>query len=240
MASDSSKVDEKKKLFSPPESVPLEPAARLPPKSILSPGTANPTTPPTATPIAVSVGPLSIAVKVGQSGTFSATASGGTPPYSYMWMEGSSMVGNAATFSISKSAVGSNKYYCIVKDAAASTQNSNIVMLYTCDKTSAKGKPNQILITVINKANNTPLSGYKIWLYEMGIGIKQFIEKTDKNGLAKFDNVWEPINETTYYRVEIVEPIQGRLVWLGTFLASNLDQQHSGNFTFYYGADYTH
>ena len=78
-------------------------------------------------PLNVSVSPSSQNAVVGQSMPFAASASGGTPPYTYQWFEGSTIVGTSSTLSISKNAVGTYSFYCRVNDSKTSTLNSNSV-----------------------------------------------------------------------------------------------------------------
>ena len=80
-------------------------------------------------PPSVSVSPSSLSIIVGQSGMFTASASGGTPPYTYQWFEGSTTVGTSPTLSISKNTTGTYSFNCRVTDSAAATLNSNTVTL---------------------------------------------------------------------------------------------------------------
>ena len=82
------------------------------------------------TPI-VLVEPASISVAVGQSVTFTASASGGTPPYSYQWFEWSEPMSGqtSSTLTISKTSEGAFNYYCRVNDSAPRTTYSDYVQL---------------------------------------------------------------------------------------------------------------
>jgi plastocyanin len=104
-------------------------------------------------PLSVSVSPSTLSRTIGQSGTFTATASGGTPPYTYQWIEGSTTVGTTATLTISKSTAGTYSFYCRVSDSAAATLNSDTVTL-TATKEDVTPPQTEILLSGTSGKNN--------------------------------------------------------------------------------------
>lgn len=116
-------------------------------------GTSNTVTLVVSLPLNVSVSPSTLSTKIGQSGTFTATASGGTPPYTYQWIEGSTTVGTTATLTISKSTAGTYLFYCKVSDAASATLNSNIVTL-TATEEDITPPQTEILLSGTSGKNN--------------------------------------------------------------------------------------
>jgi plastocyanin len=104
-------------------------------------------------PLNVSASPSTLSRTIGQSGTFTATASGGTPPYTYQWIEGSTTVGTTATLTISKSTAGSYSFYCRVSDSAAATLSSNTVTL-TATEEDVTPPQTEILLSGTSGKNN--------------------------------------------------------------------------------------
>lgn len=83
-------------------------------------------------PLQVSAGSTTPVVKVGETATLTANASGGTGPYSFQWFEGSIPIEGEtqASLSITKDKAGTYTYYCMVTDTATgATQNTNPVTL---------------------------------------------------------------------------------------------------------------
>jgi hypothetical protein len=82
------------------------------------------------TMLTVSVSPSSAAMDLGQSKTFTATASGGTTPYSYKWYLNNALVPGATTFTwtFTPTSTGSYTVYTNVTDSASSpvTKKSNV------------------------------------------------------------------------------------------------------------------
>jgi hypothetical protein len=70
-------------------------------------------------------------VKVGQTATVTASASGGVWPYSFQWYEGSNALPGQtnAQLALTKTAPGTYTYYCIIQDAERITSQSNTVSL---------------------------------------------------------------------------------------------------------------
>ena len=105
--------------------------------------TPTPTATPTATPtpnpeepLMLSATPKSAIVTPNQQAFFTASASGGTSPYSYQWSEaGIEVIDGAvsAEFTISKSSVGSYSFYCNVTDSQGWNANTNNVVLTVID-----------------------------------------------------------------------------------------------------------
>ena len=105
--------------------------------------TATPTPTPTATPtptpeepLMLSATPKSAIVTPNQKAYFTASASGGTSPYSYQWYEaGIEVIDGAVSteFTISKSSVGSYSFYCNVTDSQGWNANTNNVVLTVID-----------------------------------------------------------------------------------------------------------
>jgi RNA polymerase subunit RPABC4/transcription elongation factor Spt4 len=91
--------------------------------------------------LAVSVSPNSKSVGTGQSVTFTASASGGTAPYSYQWYEGSIAVsgGTSDHLAVTKSSAGSYSYYCEVTDSDENTASSNTASLSVTSSGSTTG-----------------------------------------------------------------------------------------------------
>ena len=80
-------------------------------------------------PPQVAVAPQTASVKTGQSATFTASVSGGTPPYSYQWFANSTSEGSTSSLSVSKSSAGTYSFYCIVRDAVNASVTSNTATL---------------------------------------------------------------------------------------------------------------
>lgn len=124
-------------------------------------------------PLTVSAAPPTVSVEVGQSGTFTATASGGTSPYTYQWIEGSTTVGTAATLTISKSTAGTYSFYCKVSDSAAATLSSNTVTLTAkAIKEDVTPPQTEILLSGTSGENNWYTSDVLVTLSASdGVGI---------------------------------------------------------------------
>jgi hypothetical protein len=85
----------------------------------------------TVTPITlqltISISTITPTVLSNQAATFTASASGGTSPYTYQWYEGTTiMTGQtSSTFTTSKSTVGTYSFSCKVTDSKSATANSS-------------------------------------------------------------------------------------------------------------------
>jgi Tol biopolymer transport system component len=66
-------------------------------------------------PFSVSINPISASIDVGNSVTFTATVSGGTPPYSYQWYLGGNLVFGATSSSWAFTPTTSGIYYVYLK-----------------------------------------------------------------------------------------------------------------------------
>jgi plastocyanin len=93
--------------------------------------------------LAVSTNPASTTVTTGHQATFTATATGGGPPYTYQWYEGTTpMAGETSNqLSITKSAAGPYTYYCNVADSEGVTRNSNTASLTVTSESSPTPAP---------------------------------------------------------------------------------------------------
>jgi outer membrane protein assembly factor BamB len=82
---------------------------------------------PTISPLSVSISPLSASIPIGQSASFTSTASGGAPPYSYQWYVDGAPVSDATSALWTFAPTGSGVYYVYLKvtDAEASTSQSD-------------------------------------------------------------------------------------------------------------------
>jgi YVTN family beta-propeller protein len=80
-------------------------------------------------PLSASASPPTLSVNTGQAATFTASASGGSPSYSFQWFEGSNAIAGQATLSVTKSTAGTFSFYCKVTDSASATINTNTVTL---------------------------------------------------------------------------------------------------------------
>jgi hypothetical protein len=94
-----------------------------------------------ASSLTASALPVSATVSTGQSATFSVTVSGGTPPYTYQWYEGTTLVGTSAQLIITKNTAGSYTYYCKVADSGGQTANSNTASLTVTSTQSSTPSP---------------------------------------------------------------------------------------------------
>lgn len=80
--------------------------------------------------LSVVVSPAKMTAAIDELKTFSATASGGTPPYTYLWYEDGASVGIATpTLQVRKNVAGTHSYYCKVTDSASVSVNSNTATL---------------------------------------------------------------------------------------------------------------
>lgn len=79
------------------------------------------------TPLSASITPLSASILVGQSVTFTSTASGGYPPYSYQWYLDSNPVSGATSSSWTFTPTTSGIYYVYLKvtDGVSNTAQSD-------------------------------------------------------------------------------------------------------------------
>lgn len=76
-------------------------------------------------PLSITISPLSANLVVGQSVTFTASPTGGTPTYTITWRNGSGViVGTGFTYTFVASAVGNNSVYATVTDLASGTATS--------------------------------------------------------------------------------------------------------------------
>lgn len=80
----------------------------------------------TRPPLSASISPLSASVCVGQSVTFTSTASGGYPPYNYQWYLNGNPVAGATSNTWAFTSTTSGIYYVYLKvtDAKANTAQS--------------------------------------------------------------------------------------------------------------------
>jgi hypothetical protein len=89
-------------------------------------GTAQ-TVPAPPPKLSVTISPTSATMDVGQSKTFTASASGGTPPYSYQWYLNGSAVSGATnnSYTFTPSLRGHYNLYCNATDSANARAQSN-------------------------------------------------------------------------------------------------------------------
>lgn len=92
-------------------------------------------------PLTASTTPLSTTVTRGQQAAFRVNASGGVPPYTYQWYDGTgALSGETSTqLTVTTSATGSYQYYCNVTDVEGKTINSNTVTLTVNPPPSTNG-----------------------------------------------------------------------------------------------------
>ena len=106
--------------------------------------------------LAASATPASNAVTVGQSATFSVSASGGITPYSYQWYEGTTALSGETSYQLTVTeGVGSYSYYCRVGDSGGRTVNSNTVSLTVVDSLTASATPTSETVTTGESATFT-------------------------------------------------------------------------------------
>ena len=79
--------------------------------------------------LANSVTQSSTTVAVGNIVSFYVSASGGTPPYSYQWIQGTNTVGNNAQLSFYPNTAGTYTYTCKITDGDGTTTTSNTLTL---------------------------------------------------------------------------------------------------------------
>ena len=86
--------------------------------------------------LSVAVNPSSASLQVGQQRVFTAVVTGGTPPYTYRWLDSISgaLLGNAATYVFNATAEGSYSIYLVVTDSL-SVQSSSPAVLITVTTT---------------------------------------------------------------------------------------------------------
>lgn len=82
-------------------------------------------------PLNVAAQPTSQSILVNSSATFTATATDGTPPYSFIWYNATSdaVVGFAESLTLTPITNGTTTYYCNVTDSALTTEKTNVVTL---------------------------------------------------------------------------------------------------------------
>ncbi len=109
------------------------------------------------TSLVVSASPNTLTVNVGEEATFTATAEGGTSPYSFYWIEyGVGQVWNSERLTISKSDPGTYEFYCNVEDSEGSATNTDPVKLIVNDPEQPK---NNITIFVTGAGQTVPEAG---------------------------------------------------------------------------------
>jgi len=81
--------------------------------------------------LSVSINPISAAMNLGDSKTFSSSVSGGTPPYTYQWYLNNSPVpgANASTWVFTPTTIGSYTIYLNVTDSVDVTAKSNVALV---------------------------------------------------------------------------------------------------------------
>jgi hypothetical protein len=82
-------------------------------------------------PLSVSSSPSSASIQIGQTQNFTATASGGTYPYTYQWYysNNTAIGGNSSVLSVTPTVNGTHTYYCNVTDAHPTVAMSNTITL---------------------------------------------------------------------------------------------------------------
>ena len=79
--------------------------------------------------LTTSVTQSSTSVAVGNIVSFYVSVSGGTPPYSYQWIQGTNAVGNNAQLSFYPNTAGTYTYTCKITDADGTTTTTNTLTL---------------------------------------------------------------------------------------------------------------
>lgn len=81
--------------------------------------------------LSVSINPLSVTIKVGESVYFTSSVSGGTPPYNYQWYLNGNPVSGANSDSWTFSPVASGVYYVYlnVTDSQGRTAQSSVARI---------------------------------------------------------------------------------------------------------------
>jgi hypothetical protein len=92
-------------------------------------------------PLSVSVSPASVSMIVGESQTFTASASGGSAPYSYQWyLDGGSVAGAfASTWVFTPVSEGDYSVYVIVTDELDDTAQSNTASVTVSSSSGGEG-----------------------------------------------------------------------------------------------------
>ncbi len=85
----------------------------------------------TAAPLSVTVSTSSLTVPIGQTGTFTATVTGGTGPYTYVWQNIVQQLGTGPTFSITPTSIYSEYISCIVTDSLGNVAYSSGWVTFT-------------------------------------------------------------------------------------------------------------
>jgi len=90
---------------------------------------SNEVTVTTTSPLSVTISSSTATINTGGTVTFSASANGGTAPYSYQWYVNGDPVNGAtsSTFTFSPSTAGTYTIYVIVTDSSGATRTSNTI-----------------------------------------------------------------------------------------------------------------
>jgi hypothetical protein len=110
----------------------------------------------------VSISPTTVVMDVGQSQVFTSTVSGGTPPYSYQWVLGGSVVSGATgtSWTFTPSSAGNYTVYLIIKDTAGIYATSNTASIDVNTKPTVTISPSPVTMDVgQSQVFNSTVSG---------------------------------------------------------------------------------
>ena len=123
--------------------------------------------------LSVCINPISAAMNLGDSKTFTSSVSGGTPPYTYQWYLNNSPVpgANTSTWAFTPTAMGSYTIYLNVNDSVDVTAKSNIASVTVNPPLEVSISPPSVVMDVgqsvtfnSNVSGGTPPSTYQWYL----------------------------------------------------------------------------
>jgi hypothetical protein len=107
------------------------------------------------TQLTTSVTQTSTSIPVGNIVSFYVSVSGGTPPYSYQWYQGTSAIGNSAQLAFYPNTAGTYTYTCKITDADGTTTNTSTLMLSVATPATPQ-PPSSTLPTITPQPTPTP------------------------------------------------------------------------------------
>jgi len=121
-------------------------------------------------PLSVSISPLSTSIYMGQSVSFTSTASGGTPPYNYQWYLNNNPVPGATSsgWTFTPTAPGTFTIFLNVTDSLGYSAKSNEATVTVASQLSTSISPTSASILVGQSAifTSTVSGGYTPYSYQ--------------------------------------------------------------------------
>jgi hypothetical protein len=163
--------------------------------------TSNTVTVPVNPALSVSISVTTVFMDIGQSHTFTATVSGGTPPFYYQWyLNGVAVPGATSnTWTFTPTSPGTNTVYVIVTDSASVDP-------------SAQSSPVQVNVDPVPTVRITPTSA------SMNVGMSFTFKSSVSGGTSPYSYQWylngAPVSGATYSTWNFSEPVGLYTVYL--------------------------